>query len=644
MTLLAKPEKKQIAGFDWRVRLIALGLLIAGGILVARLAHLQIVQGDQYAVQAKENRIHSILLRAQRGTIYGRGGTVLASNRAAYDLFLVPKECQGYEEDICARLEHLVGTDADALMGEIEEHRHEPYTQIEVKRDITRTELSRVEEMAYCLPGVGTLVRPQRRYHYGRVGGQLMGWLNEIGRAELDEMPKYRRGDLIGRAGLEMAYEDTLKGTHGRMVVTRYNLGMPQIRTDAYGNLRMVSDQRGRRVVVEDRNDPISGRPIHVSLDIALQAKAEEILGTERGAIVVLNAETGEVLALASMPGYDPNTFVDADQQHEKRAVAALLSNKDHLKRMRHRAFQEHYAPGSVFKVMMATAALEEGVITRDTTFFCPGHFSLGNTTWRCWKRGGHGNIAVVDALAYSCDVFFYNVGLELGVERIDAWAEKMGLGTTTGIDLPREDKGLVPSPAWKNVEYAHLNPWDRAWQPGETVNLSIGQGQCALTPLQTAVMMSCIVNGGKRVRPYLDMDLSPQLSEPFISPETIATVREGMRKCVAKHDFPSGTGRRADIEGLFVIGKTGTAQVVSRSAYAGYDDELDIPYNLRDHAWFVAGVLDAEPPIAVAVLFEHGLHGSSGAAPMAGEIIDFFYNKRVTDSIYVADAAEGDE
>ncbi len=657
-------KEKRFDGFSNRTKWFSTTLICASVVIILRLAFLQLMQGDIYANQADSQRIYPIQLKAQRGPIFGRDRSiVLASNRAACDLILVPKECEGQEEAVCRRLESLIGINASNLIAEVKRNERKKFTQIPVKRDISRRELTRVEEMAFALPGVFTVVSSQRRYLYKETAGQIMGWINEIGKDELDRMPGYSRGDVIGRDGLEKSYENSLKGKDGQMWVSRYNMGTPMLRTDSYGNPLMTPDQHGRKVTwdqvgrevtLEYRDDPTPGRPIFVTLDMDLQAKAEEVLrnavqaGAEneavRGAIVVLNANTGEILAMASLPGYDPNVFVDAAgsvRDSEGLSPRERLLSHDSLKRMRNRAYQERYPPGSIFKVMMAVAALEEGVINEHTTFFCPGHFSLGNTRWACWSKGGHGTIAVENALAFSCDVFFYNVGLKLGIERIKKWSSLLGLGELTGVDLPREDTGLVPSPEWKAAFYPNLNEWDRAWQPGETVNLAIGQGHCAITPLQAAVMVAAIVNGGHIVRPYLNAGENPVVSEQIISDKTLDIVRRGMLKCVNKKDPPSGTGKLAYIEGLDIIGKTGTAQVVSKSAYENLKEEK-IPYALRDHAWFVAGVLNQDPPIAIAVLFEHGLHGSAGATPLAHDVIEYFYQQRAAaDSMRVAQRSE---
>ncbi len=637
--MIANPEKHRYEGFERRISFMRAVFLAVAALLILRLGYLQIDQGETYADRALSNRIRRIPLRSQRGMIFGPDESiVLASNRAACDLFIVPNECEGHEEEVTHLLERLLSIDGSELLDTIYAHRNRPYTQIPIKRDISRAELTQVEEMSFALPGVFAVVRPQRRYLHGETAGQIMGYLNEIGREELDRMPDYRMGDFIGRSGLEQAYEPVLRGRDGRMVVSLFNMGVPQMRTDSFGNPMMESDQRGRRVVVEARDDPTPGDPIFTTLDMPLQERAEELLRGGQGAIVVMNANTGALLALASVPSYDPNVFVGASEKNQIRQVRDLLTNADGLKRMRHRAIQERYPPGSVFKVMMAVAALEEGLISSSSTHSCGGRFSLGRTSWQCWQRGGHGSLDIVDALAFSCNVYFYHTGLALGIENINKWSALMGLGVTTGIDLPGEIPGLIPSPEWKDEYYAEvMNRWDRQWHRGDTVNLSIGQGHCSVTPLQTAVMMASIINGGRRVTPYINLHHGPRVSEPFISEETLEIVQKGMRKSVTKQDFPSGTGRLAHIEGMNIIGKTGTAQVVSLSTLERFETEDGVPGNIPNHAWFIAGVMDEDPPLAISILVEHGLRGSTGAAPLARDLIEFFYTERAQEITHVA-------
>jgi penicillin-binding protein 2 len=382
---------------------------------------------------------------------------------------------------------------------------------------------------------------------------------------------------------------------------------------------------------------------VHLTLDIGLQAHCEQLLEAEHGAIVVLDADTGEVLALASSPGYDPNVFVSPNTSRERVDILQGTPN-----RMLNRAYQDVYAPGSVFKVLLAAAALEEHVIDTNTTYYCPGHFRLapGGRPWHCWRREGHGNVSVVDALAFSCDVFFYNVGLELGVDRINEWADKLGVGVKTGLDLPGEVGGLIPSRAWKEQLFKPKfpdAPWEYRWYPGDTVNLSIGQGAATTTPLQNAVLVAAMVNGGYRVQPHIQRDVESRRSERLMSEATVEIVRRGMRKCVEKGPpAPSGTGNAARIEGWDIIGKTGSAQMVSLAHHEAYENEEDIPKELRDHAWFVAGLLDRTPRLAVCILIEHGHHGSSAAAPLAKDIFKYMGETWYPDPVQLAQGAEG--
>lgn len=635
-------------GLDGRLKIVALTLTLAFLVLGARLWELQVHRGAEFSGKSDRNRLRIQRLEAPRGTIYGQDGSaedvVLADNRSSRDLMFVPADCDIDPEIVCRRLEELLGLEARGIMDEIEKAiaARQPHRQIPILQDVPSSISARVDEYAYALPGVFTVVRPMRRYVYGQTAGQLLGYLGEINKSELESADfQYQLGDLIGRSGLERLYEDTLRGTEGKMLVTRYAAGVPQMRTDPYGRPRMegLVDSYGHNLRVEDAIlEPISGEPLYITLDIELQAKAEELLDGEEGAIVLLNADTGAVLALASSPGYDPSIFVT--RSGNRKRVKALTEKPN---RMLHRAYQEVYAPGSVFKLLLATAALEEGIIDPSTTHYCPGKFRITPTgrTWHCWKRSGHGEVSIVDALAYSCDVFFYNVGLSLGVDKIHRWALRASVGRKTGLDLPGEVPGLIPSRRWKEdlLRPAHRNePWEYRWYPGDTVNLAIGQGAAATTPLQNAILMAAIVNGGRRVQPHVNRSSNLTSPEPFVSERTLEIVRRGLRKCVEKGPpAPTGTGHQAYIEGFDIIGKTGSSQNVGLSQHEKYETEEDIPKEIRDHAWFVAGVLDREPRIALCVLVEHGHHGGSVAAPLAKALIEFFYASRDTPGVKVA-------
>ncbi|MCX5770177.1 MAG: penicillin-binding protein 2 [Candidatus Hydrogenedentes bacterium] len=631
-------EKKRYEGVKGRIRFIAIGIVAAFALLALRLWQLQIANWFFYSTQAEQNRLHSERLKAPRGLIYGPDTSVcLADNRPSCDLVIVPAECQDAPfDEICSRLGTLINIDGDALLDKIQREKEQPYRQILVKKDVSKSELARVEEFSYSLPGVFTVVTSQRRYLYGKTAGQILGYLNEI--LPKEQSDYYLGGDLIGRAGIEQMYESQMRGNDGQLVVNVYvSDRRPQLRTDAYGNAYIEIDSYGRKLEEEQeyRREPSPGEPVFTTLDIDLQQFSETLLEGQVGAIAILNADTGTVLTLASSPGYDPSIFVTHGRNLERDAALKSKPNP-----MRNRCFQEVYAPGSVFKVLLATAALEEGIINEKTTFFCPGHFQLDGVSrkWNCWKHQGHGTISIVDALAFSCDVFFYNVGLRLGVDKISEWADKLGLGVKSGIDLPQEVAGLIPSREWRETQMKKIypdNPWEWRWYPGYTVNLAIGQGEACTTPLQNALMMAAIVNGGHHVRPYVNSAIGAKLSDPLISENTIRIVQAGLRKCVDKDPpAPTGTGNAAKVPGIAVLGKTGSAQMVAIEQYEQYNTEEDIPYQLRDHAWFIAGVLDREPRLAICILIEHGLHGSSAAAPYAADIIRHFYSRPGTDLV----------
>jgi penicillin-binding protein 2 len=629
-----KPSEQVDAHFDRRLNSIAWAILIALIVLVLRLWQLQVIHWAEYNSKSNNNRLRTQRLDAPRGVIYGRLGlnqeVVLVDDGASNDLLFVLADCDEDIELVCTRLESLIVMDGQRLREELASVRkaNRPYEGLLVKRNIQPAVLGRVQEYSYALPGVFSVIRHQRRYHYGRVAGHVLGYINEIGPEELKRRDtRYRTGDLIGRAGIEWMYEDRLHGKEGLMLVTQYAAGDPQLRTDPYGKTYVEVDDYGHQLVEERVQNPIPGEPVYLSLDIALQEKAEQLLGDEVGAIVVLNAQTGAILALASSPGYDPNAFVTAGMNETRRRVLHSEPN-----RLLNRSYQGEYAPGSVFKILMAIAALEEGVIDRNTTYTCTGRFMLQEgAVWHCWRRNGHGKVNLVDALAFSCDVFFYNVGIQLGVDKIYEWSSKAGFGNATGIDLPGESQGLAPYRFWREEKLRTQfpkEPWNQRWFLGDTVNLSIGQGFFLATPLQNATLMAAVINGGRRVRPYLNSRLSPVLSEPFASEATLALVTEGLTKCIEKGPpAPTGTGHGAAVKGMVVIGKTGTAQVASL-AHRKSMAKTEIPRGLRHHALFVAGTPTMNPPLAISIIIEHGESGSEAAAPLAHELITYFYSE----------------
>jgi len=628
----ADERNKEYPGFNERLRLVAVVVVVSFLVLVGRLWSLQVMRGTEFSAKSDRNRLHIQRLVAPRGMIYANLGddseVVLADNRAARDLQFVLADCDIDPALVCRRLEELLGIDAEGLLEKINSAKdsERPYKQIDIQRDVPHGVLARVQEYSYALPGVFTVIRPQRRYLYGSTAGQLMGYLGVDPSAYRPDSG-YSISDRFGKAGLEYAYEDLLHGQDGKMLVTQYARSKPQLRTDVQGRPQVDMDDHGHSLVREEEKSATPGRPLHLTLDIGVQARAEELLEGKEGAIVVLDAENGAVLAMASSSRYDPTVFV-VEGRNEQRVEA--LQGKPH------RAYREVYAPGSVFKIAMAIAALEEGVIDEESTFFCNGSYRLtpGGRPWHCWRRNGHGKVDVVDALAFSCDVFFYNVGGELGIDRIHDWAGRLGMGKKTGIDLTGEEGGLNPSRPWRKEQLRRQlpgEPWNQDWFPGDTVNLSIGQGFATMTPLQCALLIAQVTNGGNTIRPHLNRLLKTPPPSLDLQPTTLEIVRRGLFKCVEKRaPAPTGTGKAARIEGMQIIGKTGTAQVSTLESRDKFTDNgEEIPYSLLHHAWFVAGVLDREPKISVCVLIEHGESASDVAAPLAKEIVEYVYASR---------------
>lgn len=640
-----KKDTDRYEGLERRVQLVSVCVVVAMLVLCVQFWRLQVLSLDEFTRLAESNRVWQKRLASDRGVIHARDGEVLADNRASADVVMIPGECPPDQLDVvCDRLEAWISIDGEELRRRIHEHRGAPFTQLLVKRDVTKSDRVRIEENQHALPGITIVAHPHRRYLYGETAGQLLGYLGEINRQELAlwEDRNYVMGDWVGKDGLERYYEDLLRGTDGFMLVTKYASGQPQLRTDRAGRPYIARrDTRGHLINREAQPVlPRAGEALHLTLDIALQQKCEQLLKGNQGAIVVLDADTGAVLALASAPGYDPSVFVNRGMSEDR---LELLTGR-RPNRMIHRAYREAYPPGSVYKIALAAAALEEGVVHPGTRHYCPGHFMIDGRgrRWHCWRRTGHGAMNIIEALAFSCDVYFYNVGLALGVDRIALYSNLMGLGVPTAIDLPGEIQGLIPNREWKAAMNADKPVWERQWYPGETVNLSIGQGTTTSTPLQTAVMMACIVNGGYRVRPHLWRDRPQLRSEKLFSDDTIAQVVEGLRICVAKGPpAPTGTGHRAYVPGIDVIGKTGTAQVVALAHLAQYADEEDIPYAKRHHAWFVAGVMDRTPRLAMSILIEHGHSGGAAASPYAKDIIEFFYSRQKDDPAIMVAAQE---
>ncbi len=595
------------ADSDWykqRVTGAMICVLVAFTVLLLRLLYLQIVMGEEYLTLSLNNRIRLQSIDPPRGLISDRNNQVLVENRPSFDVTITLKDARPVEKTI-KKLAHHLDVPPQELLQKLSSSKGiSAYKPILLQQDIGRNALASIEAHKYDLPGIAIKVKLLRHYLNEKDAAHLIGYLSEINSTELasGKYPGRRSGDFIGKFGAEKAFEKNLQGTRGGR----------QVEVNANG--RVV------RVLKTVAAKP--GQNIHLTIDHVVQKKAESLLQGVAGAAVAMDPGSGRILALASSPSFDQNYFASG-MSHEQ--WDSLRSNP--FRPMENKAIQGEYPPGSTYKIITALAGLEEGVIDESTEFFCPGYHRFGNRIYRCWKRGGHGKVNIVKALAQSCDVYFYQVGQLLGVDRLAWYAKASGLGSRAGINLGKESRGLIPTAAWKKKRTGI------PWQRGETLSVAIGQGFNLATPLQMVDLTSSIANGGTRYKPIILESITTAdgrivyqskaqvIGKVPLSAPSLELVRKGLWEVVNGDKGTARGSRLADIE---ISGKTGTSQVISRKK----DDtgsEEERPAHLRPHAWFVAYAPSETPEIAVAVLVEHGEHGSGAAAPIAAELIKTF-------------------
>jgi len=595
---------------DWyrqRITGAMICVVAAFAVLLLRLIYLQVIRGDEYRLLSLNNRIRLQNIDPPRGLIYDRNGYVLVDNRPSFDVHITLKDARPVDETI-GKLAQYLDAPAEELLLKISTSKGvSAYKPILLKPDIGRNALAQIEAHKYDLPGIAVNVKLRRHYLNIQDAVHLVGYLSEINPDELNsgKYPGRRRGDLIGKFGAEKTFENFLQGERGGR----------QVEVNANGQIVRILKTVAAK----------PGQNIQLTIDYRLQKKAEMLLQGVAGAAVAMEPESGRILALASSPSFDQNYFVSG-MSHEQ--WDSLISNP--FRPMENKAIQGEYPPGSTYKIITAVAGLMEGVIDENTSFFCPGYYRFGNRIYRCWKRGGHGKVDIVKALAESCDVYFYQVGELLGVDRLAWYAKAFGLGAPTGIKLDNEARGLIPTAAWKKSRTGI------AWQRGETLSVAIGQGFNLATPIQMAGMMAAIASGGTRYQPMILESIrtadnrlifqnEPQVAGKVpVTPKALALVRRGLWEVV---NSDRGTARGSSLEDIEFSGKTGTSQVISRRKDEDQAEE-DVPAHLRPHAWFVAYAPSEAPKIAVAVLVEHGEHGSGAAAPIAREMIKTFLRK----------------
>lgn len=584
-------------------RAVVLGLL-QGTFLTAlggRLAWLQIAEGQRYRTMAENNRINIKLLAPSRGLIVDRNGIPVAVNTQNFRVLVIPEQTENLEQ-VLYRLQKLITLSEAQIQAVLKQSRKSPkFAPLEVRDNLTWDEVATVEVNLPDLPGLSIDVGEIRFYPMGMATAHLIGYVGAANKGDLTEENPLMRipGFKVGKTGIEKVYDEALRGSAGAAEV----------------EVNVV----GREVREMSRTPGDPGKNVVLTIDSEIQKYMQERLTVEKSAsAVVMDVHTGAVYGMASHPSFDPNIF---SRGLTPETWEDLLSQSAHP--LNNKAVGGQYPPGSTFKMVTAMAGLELGIINKNTTFFCPGHYSLGDTLFHCWKAGGHGYMNVVSALTQSCDTFFYNIAVDIGVDRLAEYSRKFGFGQTLGIELTEEKAGLIPTREWKR---SHMGV---PWQPGESIVASIGQGYTQTTPLQLAVMTARFVNGGLAVKPwmaeYVGQNPGHEKNWPSIGvrKQNLDLVIQGMVNVV---NGPRGTalGSRITEEGMEMGGKTGTAQVkriTAEERARGIKNET-LPWHLRHHALFVAFAPVHQPRYSCAVVVEHGIGGSAAAAPIAKDIM----------------------
>jgi len=590
--------------FERRILIFTLFALLLLIVLFARLIDLQWLRHEGFSIRAEHNRVNVVPVLPTRGEIFDRDGRGLAVNHVSYQVELIPERVQEMDATFQMLADILHWNDAmqQRLRNRIKRSRSDRPVLLDDK--LSWQQVAPLAARLHRLPGVDVQAGTHRYYPHPLLTSHLIGYLS-LARPE-DLQQGFLSNELVGRAGLERHFEKRLHGVPGAQ--------------------REEVDALGRRVQVLERTPPQMGENMRLSIDIDLQQAASDALGRRTGAVVALDVHTGQVLVLLSQPGFDSNRFITG---LESELWQTWLLDK--RKPLLNRTIQSVYPPGSTFKPITALAGLRQGIPLATGTTTCPGYLELADRKLRCWNRSGHGHIGLHRSLVESCDVYFYELGDQLGIEHLSEEAELWGLGHRTGIELPGESRGLIPS-IGKNglIAQAREHPeWrNRKWFRGETMISAIGQGAVSVTPLQMARMTSAIANGGLLLKPQLESDLPPEVMRTIdVDPRLLDKVRSAMRDVVADQH---GTAH-ASLSGMPwpMAGKTGTAQVV---AMAQDDEDTSVPLYDRhkDHAWFIGYAPYDHPQIAIAVFVEHGGHGGSAAAPVAGAIVQALARKQL--------------
>jgi penicillin-binding protein 2 len=576
---------------------------IAAGILFLLLLFffwkIQILDFKKYWALSEANRIRENVISAPRGLITDRNDVILADNAASFKASIIRENCQNYVRSL-KEVSRLLEIEPSDLERRIAKYESFPlFKPIVVKDNLELREVSRIESRRLEFPELVVETDPKRFYPFGSLAAHVIGYMQELSPEEMkSDLYKGRNlGDMVGQTGVEKEYESFLVGVNGKST--------------------KVVDSLGRTREEVGKVEPAPGQNIRLTLDFDLQEKATQMLEGREGAIIVLDPRNGEVLALASYPTYDPNKFISRFTPEE---WMDLINRSEHP--LENRAIRGLYAPGSVFKLTIALGALRAGVITEQTTFFCGGTARFYGRLFSCWLVGGHGVLNLTEALRRSCNIYFYNAGRRMGVDRIAESAKILGFGKETGIDLPGEKEGLVPTEEWsRSVRKTH-------WYAGETISVSVGQGPLVVTPIQVAAHTALLANRGKKIAPRLlkslpsDKNQDEMFSLPDTSGEIKAEFFEKVINGMWKSVNEGGTGHAAMVDGFDVCGKTGSTQVISKERAEKLGKEI------KTHSWFTGFAPRDHPRVVVTVLVEYGGLGGATAAPLAKELFDIYKKK----------------
>ncbi len=592
------PSKENQTGDRLRLLYFCIGVLFF--IIVLRLWYIQILKGDFYSKLAKKNRIRFEEIYAPRGLIRDRRGRIVAENLPAYAVAIIREDCQGRERCHLAlnRLSNLLKIDPVEVEQKFKKAKTKvkPFNPLVLIRNITFKDVCRIETHQAQLPGIVIIPYPRRYYPYGKIGAHVVGYVGEPTEKDLRTNPSLTPGDLIGKSGIEMVFDKILRGKKGKK----------QLEVNA----------QGRTLKEKILKEPVCGKSIYLSLDMELEKFIFKIMGKERGACIVMNPFNGNVLAMVSKPSYDINSL---SQGISQKKWLLLIKNPGHP--LQNRAVCSCYPPGSVFKLVVAGCGLLHIKNLPSKRIFCPGYYKLGNRIFRCWKKTGHGWMDLKEAIKQSCDVYFYNLGEELGIDEISKCAKESGFGEKTHISLPGERACLIPDREWK------LKRFKVPWQKGETLNTAIGQGFVLVSPIQVARFICGLVNGGKLYLPRITLETKVKIEGhlPFTSKD-LFIIRKAMIAAVKERH---GTANIINIPSLTLGAKTGTAQVIGIKSDEERDKDIsEIPYQYRDHAWMASFGSNGKHTYVVVVLIEHGGHGGSTAGPIVKQIYEYLFLK----------------